>query len=202
MAHRSTTQLDTGLTGQLLIAMPSLQDPNFSGSVIYICTHSEEGAMGLIINRQADDINFEDLLGKIFTPDGETPITLKSEDNPLPYIHFGGPVETGRGFVLHSSDYHSQDHTFNVNDTISLTAPLDILKAIANGEGPASSLLALGYAGWGAGQLEAELSENGWLHCPANADLIFNTKTENKYRKAIKTLGIDPAHLVSETGHA
>ena len=158
--------------------------------------------MGLIINRQADDINFEDLLGKIFTPDGETPITLKSENKPLPYIHFGGPVETGRGFVLHSPDYHSQDHTFNVNETISLTATLDILKAIANGEGPSNSLLALGYAGWAAGQLEAELSDNGWLHCPANADLIFNTKTEKKYRKAIKTLGIDPAHLVSETGHA
>ena len=193
---------EDNLSGQLLIATPGMLDPNFSGAVIYICAHSEEGAMGLIINRQAEEIDFQDLLGKLFTPEVTTPISLNSNDQNLPYIHIGGPMEKGRGFVLHSSDYHSSEHTFEVNDKVSLTATLDILKAIANGDGPSNALLALGYAGWAPGQLEQELRETGWLHCPASQELIFETDIENKYQRAFETLGIDPAFLVNETGHA
>lgn len=193
---------ENNLSGQLLIAMPGMSDPNFADSVIYMCAHSEEGAMGLIINRQAHDIDFESLLEKLFTPEGTTPIEINRRPRNLPYIHLGGPMESGRGFVLHSSDYHATDHTFAVNETVSLTATLDILKAIARGNGPANALLALGYAGWAPGQLEEELSETGWLHCPATPELIFNTDSENKYRQAFKTIGIDPGYLVNDTGHA
>lgn len=193
---------DTGLSGQLLVAMPGLLDPNFNRSLIYICAHSEEGAMGLIINRPAENIDFADLIDKVFTPSNSEPISLTAECSTPPYIHIGGPMESGRGFVLHSADYHADENTFPVNDNISLTATLDILKAIANGTGPEHSLLALGYAGWAPGQLENELSDNGWLHCPANSDLVFNTDIDDKYSLAFKTLGIDPSYLVSETGHA
>lgn len=193
---------ESGLSGQLLVAMPGMADPQFAKAVIYICAHSEEGAMGLIINRQADNIDFAELIDKVFTPTNSTPITIAKECTSQPFIHIGGPMESGRGFVLHSSDYHADDHTFPVNDNISLTATLDILKAIANGEGPEQSLLALGYAGWAPGQLEEELSDNGWLHCPADAELIFNTDAQNKYQGAFETIGIDPSHLVGVTGHA
>lgn len=192
----------TGLSGQLLIAMPSMSDDRFAKTVIYMCAHSEEGAMGLIINRQTNSMDFSDLIDQIFTPTNSSPITLSEDCHDLPYIHMGGPVESGRGFVLHSSDYHSEQHTFNVNQNISLTATLDILKAIANGTGPTKSLLALGYAGWAPGQLESELSSNGWLHCPANQELIFETKASEKYDLAFKALGIDPGFLVNQTGHA
>lgn len=202
MQDLNRNQSESGLSGHLLIAMPTMTDPNFSETVIYICAHSEDGAMGLIINRQAENIDFTDLLEKIFTPEGSNPITLTQSEQSLPYIHLGGPIESGRGFVLHSADYHSSEHTFAVNKNISLTATLDILKAIANGNGPSNSLLALGYAGWAPGQLEQELSETGWLHCPANTDLIFNTEAEKKYQRAFDALGINPAHLVNETGHA
>ncbi len=158
--------------------------------------------MGLVINRQAEDINFKELLSKLFTPDGSNPIAVRENHEELPYIHIGGPMESGRGFVLHSSDYHSTEHTFPVNESVSLTATLDILKAIASGQGPANTLLALGYAGWAPGQLEQEMSETGWLHCPANPELIFNTDAERKYKRAFETLGIDPAFLVNDTGHA
>jgi len=193
---------NSGLTGQLLIAMPNMHDPVFSDCLIYICAHSQEGAMGLIINRQTNDIDFSDLLEKIFTPQDASPITLTNKSGNLPFIHIGGPMETGRGFVLHSPDYHSDDHTFPVNETVSLTATLDILKAIAKGQGPAKSLLALGYAGWGPGQLEQEISNTGWLHCAANQDLLFDIETEKKYNKAIKSLGINPTHFVNQTGHS
>lgn len=196
------TEKNSGLSGQLLVAMPGMSDPNFSRCVIYICAHSDEGAMGLIINRPAENIDFRDLIDKVFTPSNSEPISLTTSLEALPYIHIGGPMESGRGFVLHSSDYHADDHTFHVNDDISLTATLDILKAIANGTGPEQSLLALGYAGWAPGQLEDELSDNGWLHCPADHELVFNTIIEDKYNLAFKTLGIDPSFLVSETGHA
>lgn len=201
-----TTLLETaknqGLSGQLLVAMPGLTDPNFNRSLIYICAHSEEGAMGLIINRPADNLDFQDLLGKVFTPSDSEPISLSPDCGEPPFIHIGGPMEAGRGFVLHSADYHADDHTFPVNDNICLTATLDIIKAIANGSGPEQALLALGYAGWAPGQLEDELSDNGWLHCPASDDLIFHTDADDKYNLAFKTLGIDPSFLVSETGHA
>lgn len=202
MQDDKKSEAENGLTGHLLIATPTMDDPNFSKSVIYICAHSAEGAMGLIINRQAEDIAFSDLLDKIFTPEGSTPITMTESKDSLPFIHLGGPMESGRGFVLHSNDYHSDDHTFSVNNNISLTATLDILQAIATGEGPQKSLLALGYAGWAPGQLEKELSYTGWLHCPANPELVFNTDSENKYQRAFETLGIDPAHLANTTGHS
>ncbi len=192
----------TGLSGHLLIASPTMADDRFSKAVIYICAHSEEGAMGLIINRHADTMHFTDLIDQVFTPGNSNPITLTEDCDNLPFIHFGGPVETGRGFVLHTPDYHSKEHTFPVNNNISLTATIDILKAIANGTGPMQSLLALGYAGWAPGQLEEELSENGWLHCPANSKLVFETAAESKYETAFKTLGIDRGFLVNQTGHA
>ncbi len=192
----------SGLSGQLLLAMPSMQDDRFSKSVIYICAHSEEGAMGLIINRHAKSMNFTDILEQIFPTIDNSPLSLSENTKDVPFIHLGGPVETERGFVLHSSDYHSKSHTFPVNDNISLTATIDILKAIAEGTGPEQVLLALGYAGWAPGQLEEELSDNGWLHCKANPDLIFETDAASKYDTAFNSLGINPTHLVNQTGHA
>lgn len=202
MSNSHTKYPENYLSGQLLIAMPGMLDPNFQGSVIYICAHSEEGAMGLIINRHAEDIDFKDLIDKLFTPEGSAPIALDENHQDLPYIHIGGPMESGRGFVLHTSDYHSSEHTFHVNENVSLTATIDILKAIAKGKGPRNALLALGYAGWAPGQLEQELSQTGWLHCPANPELIFNTDIKSKYQRAFEALGIDPAFLVNDTGHA
>lgn len=192
----------SGLSGQLLLAMPTMQDERFSKSVIYVCAHSEEGAMGLIINRHAKSMNFSDILEQVFPTIDNEPISLSENAKNIPFIHLGGPVETERGFVLHSPDYHSKSHTYPVNDKISLTATIDILKAIAEGNGPSQVLLALGYAGWAPGQLEEELSDNGWLHCKANSDLIFETDAASKYETAFNSLGINPTHLVNQTGHA
>jgi putative transcriptional regulator len=189
------------LDGQLLIAMPLMTDRRFARSVIYLCAHSEDGAMGLIINHRADHINFPDLLDRLGI------VTNSSEDG-IPndilerQVHVGGPVETGRGFVLHSSDYFASNSTLAIDDGVSLTATIDILKAIASGKGPDRSILALGYAGWAAGQLEAEIQANGWLHCPADTDLIFDGDLDAKYTRALAKIGIDPSHLVSDAGHA
>jgi putative transcriptional regulator len=117
-------------------------------------------------------------------------------------VHVGGPVETGRGFVLHSADYYVADSTLPIDDGVSLTATIDILKAIAGGKGPDRAILALGYAGWRAGQLESEIAANGWLHCPADADLLFDRDLEQKYERALSKIGVDPSHLVSDAGHA
>ncbi len=193
---------DEGLSGQVLIAMPSMQDSRFARSIIYICAHSDEGAMGLIINRPAKSMEFSDLISQLFTATDTTKIQIDEQLAVQPSIHIGGPVETGRGFVLHSSDYYADDNTFPVNDHISLTATLDILRAIAKGSGPDHALLALGYAGWAPGQLEDEISDNGWLTCAAKSDFVFDTDTEQKYDRAFMELGINPAHLVADMGHA
>jgi putative transcriptional regulator len=192
---------DGYLDGQLLIAMPVMSDPRFARSVIYMCAHSEDGAMGLIINQRASHISFPDLLERlgILATNGEAGVT---EEVGNLSIHVGGPVETGRGFVLHSSDYHAEDSTLPIEDGVCLTATIDILKAIATGNGPDRAILALGYAGWSPGQLESEIQANGWLNCPADPDLIFDKNLEAKYAKALAKLGIDPSHLVSDAGHA
>lgn len=188
------------LKGQLLVAMPVMTDKRFKRSVIYMCEHSKEGAMGLIINHRAEHISFADLLDRLNiapTPSKEAILPGIFEKN----VHIGGPVEAGRGFVLHTQDYHCQNATLSICQGVSLTATIDILKDIALGRGPQKSLMALGYAGWAAGQLEDEIQANGWLNCPADADILFSPELETKYDKALAKLGINPAFLVSEAGH-
>ena len=188
------------LDGQLLIAMPSMSDKRFARSVIYVCAHSEEGAMGLIVNQRAPHISFAELLGQL-SIDGNggqgRQAGLVDVD-----VHVGGPVETGRGFVLHSSDYFAADSTLPIDGEVSLTATVDILKAIAGGKGPSRAMLALGYAGWRPGQLEDEIQANGWLHCPSDLDLLFDRDLDQKYERALSKIGIDPSHLVSDAGPA
>ena len=189
------------LDGQLLMAMPSMTDKRFQRSVIYMCAHSAEGAMGLIINQPAPNMKLPGLLSQLG-------IIGKSAHKSMPRamqdktVHVGGPVETGRGFVLHSADYFAENATLSIDSTVSLTATIDILKAMADGRGPEQSLLALGYAGWAPGQLEDEIQANGWLHCPADLGLVFDEDLDAKYNRALSKLGVDPSHLVSEAGHA
>jgi putative transcriptional regulator len=189
------------LDGQMLIAMPSMPDERFARTLIYICAHSSEGAMGIVVNQRAANINFPDLLVQLEVIPAADLIQLPQKAGAMTVLK-GGPVETGRGFVLHSADFFIENSTLPIDDGICLTATLDILKAIASGSGPASAVLALGYAGWGAGQLENEIQENGWLHCPADADLIFGGDTDEKYVKALRKIGIDLGQLSSEAGHA
>ncbi|MEM1371892.1 MAG: YqgE/AlgH family protein [Pseudomonadota bacterium] len=189
---------DTYLDGQLLIAMPVMDDARFERSVIFICAHSDEGAMGLVINQQANEITFPDLLERLGIV-SDLPDAQKSLAQ-IP-IHVGGPVETGRGFVLHSRDYFVADSTLSIRDGICLTATVDILKAMAHGSGPDQALLTLGYAGWSPGQLEREIQANGWLNCPADNDLVFGGRVERKYDAALNKLGIDPSFLVNDAGH-
>lgn len=188
------------LDGQMLIASPSMSDDRFAKTLVYICAHSPEGAMGIVVNQPASNIKFPDLLVQLnVVPDGEAiQVSTRHEDV---MVLKGGPVETGRGFVLHSSDFFIEDSTLPIDDGICLTATIDILKAIATGDGPASAILALGYAGWAPGQLEAEIQNNGWLHCAADPELIFG-EPERKYEKAMRKLGIAPGMLSSEAGHA
>ena len=188
------------LDGQLLVAMPLMTDKRFARSVIYMCAHSDKGAMGLIINQRAPHISFRELLGQLNISTRD-PDKVDAELIDIS-VHVGGPVETGRGFVLHSSDYYAADSTLAIDDSVSLTATVDILKAIAAGRGPGRAILALGYAGWRAGQLESEISANGWLHCPADAELLFDCALDQKYERALSKIGIDPSHLVSVAGHA
>jgi putative transcriptional regulator len=188
------------LDGQLLVAMPIMTDKRFARSVIYMCAHSAEGAMGLIINQRASHISFSELLKQLsIMPDSADEVETELADMD---VHVGGPVETGRGFVLHSADYYAAESTLPIDDGVSLTATVDILKAIAGGKGPDRAILALGYAGWRAGQLESEIAANGWLHCSADADLLFDRDLDQKYRRALSKIGIDPSHLVSDAGHA
>jgi putative transcriptional regulator len=192
-------QDDSYLDGQLLVAMPIMTDKRFARSVIYLCAHSAEGAMGLIINQRAPHISFGELLEQLSIEggNGEDKPDLADID-----VHVGGPVETGRGFVLHSSDYYVAESTLPIDEGVSLTATIDILKAIAGGKGPGKAILALGYAGWRPGQHENEIQANGWLHCPADLDLLFDRDLDQKYERAMSKIGIDPSHLVSEAGHA
>lgn len=197
---KSRHSRDTTLEGQLLLAMPVMTDKRFARSVIYMCAHSKEGAMGLIINHRAENITFPDLLERLgITPRGSRDSIASDLLNRE--VHSGGPVETGRGFVLHSADYHANDSTLEIAGGISLTATIDILKAMASGHGPHHSILALGYAGWSPGQLESEIQANGWLNCPADPDIVFETDLELKYEKALAKIGVNPSFLVSEAGH-
>ncbi|MEQ8655601.1 MAG: YqgE/AlgH family protein [Kiloniellales bacterium] len=191
MAQEDET--DGYLTGQILIAMPGMSDTRFQRSVVYICAHNEEGAMGLVVNKLIDSLTFDELLQQL---DIENPKPGQKID-----VHFGGPVEAGRGFVLHSAEYQ-QDSTLQVDERIAMTATLDILRDIAAGEGPKRHLFALGYAGWGPGQLDSELQANGWLTADANETLVFSAELSDKWDGAIKALGIDPSFLVIDAGHA
>ena len=180
------------LTGQLLVAMPGLADPRFAKSVIYMCAHNAEGAMGLVLNKTIESLTFPDLLSQL---------GIESASGGMPIrVHFGGPVESGRGFVLHSADY-VQDATMVVDGAVALTATIDILKAIAQGSGPKQRLLALGYSGWGAGQLDAEIKANGWLNVPADDELVFGPDLDGKWLRAMKKIGIDPIMLTDAAGH-
>jgi putative transcriptional regulator len=189
------------LDGQLLIAMPVMGDPRFERSVIYLCAHSSEGAMGIIVNRPAGSIDFPELLVQLDIIKKADQIKLPENAESMKVLK-GGPVETGRGFVLHSSDFFIQDATLQIDEGICLTATVDILKAIARGAGPKHAILALGYAGWAPGQLETEIQDNGWLHCDADPDLIFGRDVEEKYLRALRKIGIDPGMLSNEAGHA
>ena len=184
---------DGYLTGQFLIAMPTMGAPRFERTVIYMCAHSADGAMGLVVNRVASEIDFPELLNQL-------EIETDGIKNPIPVLT-GGPVETGRGFVLHSMDY-SQDSTLKVTDEVGLTATVDILRAIAEGEGPAKSLLTLGYAGWSSGQLDNEIQANGWLNVSSDTSILFDEDLNSKWDRAVRKVGIDPSYLSAEAGHA
>ena len=187
------TENDKYLVGQLLVAMPSMQDPRFAKSVIYMCAHNAEGAMGLVVNRTFESLTFPDLLEQL-----EIETTPRTERIS---VHFGGPVETGRGFVLHSPEY-LQDGSLVVDSGFALTATVDILKDIAKGAGPRRCLLALGYAGWGPGQLDSEIKANGWLSVAADDDLVFDDTPDTKWERAMAKIGIDPRMLSGFAGHA
>jgi putative transcriptional regulator len=189
------------LDGKMLIAMPDLMDENFQRTVIYMCAHSAGGAMGIVVNRPAGSLNFPGLLAQLKIIDKSEQIRLPQTAETMKVLR-GGPVEVDRGFVLHSSDFFIKDSTLAIDSEISLTATLDILKAIAKGVGPRQAILALGYASWGAGQLENEIQHNGWLHCPADTDLIFDDNIETKYHRALLKIGIHPGMLSNEAGHA
>src|SRR3954465_14172252 len=189
------------LDGQMLIASPGMQDERFSRSLIYMCAHSSEGAMGIVINQPAPHISFQDLLVKLDVIPEADKIIMPQRASGVTVLK-GGPVETERGFVLHSADFFIENSTLPIDEGICLTATLDILKAIARGQGPASAILALGYAGWSPGQLENELQNNGWLHCSADRELIFGNDVESKYDRAMQKIGIRPGMLSSDVGHA
>src|SRR5580693_4575588 len=189
------------LDGQMLIAMPSMGDERFARTVIYMCAHSADGAMGIVVNQPAAHISFSDLLVQLEVVPAKELIELPVRAGGVKVLK-GGPVDTQRGFVLHSADFFIENSTLPINEGICLTATLDILKAIARGAGPVSAILALGYAGWAPGQLESEIQENGWLHCPADPELIFGSDIDGKYGKALRKIGIEPGKLSSEAGHA
>ena len=189
------------LDGQMLIAMPGMSDPRFDRSVIFMCAHSDNGAMGIIVNKRAPMISFSELLERLDIMPQENRIKLPDDVQTM-LVQFGGPVEPGRGFVLHTSDYFSADTSLPIDERVALTATLDILRAIAGGQGPRRSLLALGYAGWAPGQLEDEIQRNGWLSCAADEELLFGNDLDNKYVNALHKIGVDPAMLSSEAGHA
>jgi putative transcriptional regulator len=182
----------TTLTGQLLIAMPQMQDPRFSRSVVFICAHSAEGAMGIVVNKTVEQPSMGELLRQL---------GIEGDDFDRALVHFGGPVEAGRGFVLHSTDYTEQA-TLVVGGSVGLTATLDILRAIGRGKGPQRKFFALGYAGWGPGQLDAEIQANGWLTVPSDDGLLFDSGNDDKWRRAIAKLGVDPFALSGDAGHA
>ncbi len=184
---------DSYLTGRLIVAMPNMLDPRFTRTVIYVCAHNEDAAMGLVVNRLIGSITFPDLLEQLGIENTDSDKDIR--------VHFGGPVESGRGFVLHSAEYQ-QEGTLQVSDSMSLTATVDILRDMAAGQGPRRSLLALGYAGWGRGQLDAEIQAISWLHVEVVEGLVFDADLDGKWDRAIHTLGFDPAMLSGDAGHA
>jgi len=185
--------ITTDLTGQLLVAMPGMPDPRFAKTVVYVCSHSEEGAMGLVLNRLVQSLSFPDLLNQL-------DIDAHGRGEQI-RVHLGGPVDEERGFVLHSPDY-MKESTVVIGAQYALTATIDILRDMACGAGPQNSMLALGYAGWGPGQLDQEILENGWLNVPAQKDIVFDNSLETKWDRALGQLGIDPRLLHDEAGHA
>jgi putative transcriptional regulator len=202
LTHNPDSAAGSGyLDGQLLVAMPGMADDRFARAVIYVCAHSAEGAMGIVLNRPASDLSFPDLLVQLdILPEVER-IRLPQRVGRMQVL-IGGPVETSRGFVLHTPDFYIDQSTLPIDDGVCLTATIDILRAIARGDGPQNAVLALGYAGWGAGQLESEIQANGWLNCPADAELIFNSNADTRYELALRKIGIEPAMLSIEAGHA
>ncbi|WP_323006740.1 YqgE/AlgH family protein [Pseudorhodobacter sp.] len=188
------TQTAMDLTGKLLISMPGMEDPRFDASVILICTHTGDGAMGLIVNKPVTDLSFKTLLEQLGIPHLPAGRGIS--------VHFGGPVERGRGFVLHSPDYYAKDGTMSITGSYGMTATQDVLRALGRGEGPTQALLALGYAGWGPGQLEAEILRNDWLTTDAPADLVFASDAGAKWGAALRHLGVEPMALSSTAGRA
>ena len=182
------------LTGMLLIAMPGMTDSRFAKSVVYLCAHSDEGAMGLIINKPTPELNLRSMLDQLSLP-------ISDNIREVP-IYFGGPVEHVRGFVLHSPDFTSDMSTLQVNAAFSMTGTLDVLEEFGQGRGPFQAILALGYAGWGPGQLESEIGQNGWLTCPASTKLVFETPDAAKWEAALQTLGIEALTLSASAGRA
>ena len=181
------------LSGQLLIAMPQMSDPRFARTVVYLCAHNADGAMGLVVNKLIGSLSFKELLAQM---------GLATESvNDQVCVHFGGPVESGRGFVLHTTDYMSEA-TMKVDDHFALTATVDVLREIADGKGPDQAMLALGYAGWAPGQLDDEIQNNGWLHVVADHDLVFGEEDDTKWDRAVAKVGIDISLLSSQAGHA
>lgn len=189
-----TETLDPNLTGKLLVAMPGIGDPRFDGSVIFLCAHSEDGTMGLVINRTADGIAAHDVFDQLDIPASDLSAPLD--------VLIGGPVETGRGFVLHSADYRTEMASMEVSDLFSMTASQDILVDIAHGRGPRARLLCLGYSGWGPQQLEQEIAANGWLICDASPEIVFDAQNGDKWNAALASLGISPALLSADAGSA
>ena len=182
------------LEGKILIAMPAMGDPRFSHTVVLMCSHSDKGAMGLVVNRPNRDIRMSDVLDQL-------DITGAPDTQDM-VVHYGGPVETGRGFVLHSEDYASNLHTLTVPGGFGMTATLDILEEIAQGKGPKHALMLLGYAGWGPGQLEHEIGQNAWLTAGCAPNLVFQVPAGQMWTAALESLGIDPLTLSSAAGHA
>jgi putative transcriptional regulator len=184
---------DGYLEGQILVAMPGMPDPRFARTVIFMCAHSEDGAMGIVVNRAVDDITYSDLMRQLKIAGRGRSAGRR--------VHYGGPVETSRGFVLHSDDYKSEG-TLAVKGGFALSSTVEVLRAIADDQGPSQSLLALGYAGWAPGQLDAEIQANGWLSVEADAELVLGAKLEDKWDRAIRKIGIDPFKLSVDSGHA
>ncbi|NHB75306.1 YqgE/AlgH family protein [Rhodobacter calidifons] len=183
------------LAGQILIAMPGMTDPRFERSVVLLCAHSAEGAMGLIVNKPLEDLSFSGLLEHLGIPLGPLGRDIR--------VHFGGPVERGRGFVLHSADWRpAGEGTMQVPGGLEMTATINVLEALASGGGPGKALLALGYSGWGPGQLEAEIARNDWLTSDAPEGLVFGSDDRVKWSEALRGMGIDPLTLSAAAGRA